>query len=389
MKQFLVLAAAAIAALAPAQVKFNEFMINPPGTDDGFEFFELKGNPNTSLSGLHLLVIEADAGGSGIQGVIDQAIPLSALSTGANGLLLLRDGSIVLQPEPNPQTTVFVQNFTPDIENGGNTYLIVSGFTGSTGTDLDADNDGILDSTPWTSVVDAISYSADSPNPVSPGYAGAFGGPVFPQQSFTPDVFTIFGNTKIICDVLGANPGPYTFDPAEVVDVTGNPFLLPETWVVTPGSDNPAPNGVICPNNVTLITGTPFGGNLASLCNSDDDSYFILNDENDPNAVVEITGTGASTTATSIKLNFETAATRTDISEFVEAFNYATNAYQTVSTRTTTLADAAASVTLAPGANFVSGTGEVKVRIRYIPQADLEAADGWAESIDVVTWEVL
>jgi hypothetical protein len=46
-----------------------------------------------------------------------------------------------------------------DAEDGRVTLLLVEGFTGSVGDDLDTDNDGTLDSAPWTRVVDDVAVS--------------------------------------------------------------------------------------------------------------------------------------------------------------------------------------------------------------------------------------
>ncbi len=228
----LVLAALPLAASASAPLVINELMINPPGTDNGLEFIELRSTiPNFDMSGLHLIVIEGD-GTSGIRGTIDQALPLTGFATGSNGLFLWRDSVVVLNPPPAPATTIRVQDFVPDIENGGNTFLIVSGFTGFVGQDLDADNDDLLDFFPWTSVLDGFGYSEDIPNPLGATYALQLGLPFFTQQEWTPDAFARIGSTLYAFDVLGSNPGPYTMDPAEAY-----PAYLPDFYL-TPGSEN-------------------------------------------------------------------------------------------------------------------------------------------------------
>ncbi|MBK9129306.1 MAG: hypothetical protein IPM13_16125 [Phycisphaerales bacterium] len=228
----LVLTALALSASAPAALFFNEIMLNPPGGDNGLEFIELRSTiPNFDMSGLHLLILEGD-GTSGIRGTIDQALPLTGFSTGSNGLFLWRDSSVVLSPPPAPATTIRVQDFVPDIENGGNTLLIVSGFTGFVGQDLDADNDDLLDFFPWTSVLDGFGYSEDLPNALSATYALQLGLPFFPQQEWTPDAFARVGNALYAFDVLGNNPGPYVMDPLEAY-----PAYLPDFYL-TPGSEN-------------------------------------------------------------------------------------------------------------------------------------------------------
>lgn len=229
------------AAPASAQVFINEVFVNPPGTDNGFEYFELRSlAPSVSLSGLWFLVIEGDGASAG---VVDQALNLGAFSTGTNGLFLWRDSATVLQPPPASGTNVHVADFSPDLENGSQTYLLVQSFTGSVGTDLDTDNDGILDLTPWTSVVDAIGYREGGLGTV---YGAHLGFADFPASLlFTPDVVFRLRDTLawIAADVNGTSPGPYDFDPAELVDILGNALNLSEFDITTatPGSANPVP----------------------------------------------------------------------------------------------------------------------------------------------------
>ncbi len=107
-------------------IRFSEFLRNTPGTDDGREYFEISGPAGTSLDGLTLLEIEGDGGASG---VIDGVFDLTGLSLGSNGLLLLRDQSMIdvggnivpaiLSPAPAAETTNYVEaNFQVGDYNG-------------------------------------------------------------------------------------------------------------------------------------------------------------------------------------------------------------------------------------------------------------------------------
>ena len=239
-----------LAAPATAQVFINETFSNPPGTDNGAEFFELRSTtPNLSLSGLLFLIIEGDGLNAG---VIDQALDLSAFSTGSNGLFLWRDSTTVLQPPPSPGTFVHVADFAPDIENGAQTFLIVRSFTGLLGDDLDTDNDGVLDALPWNSVVDAIGVlEAGIPGLV---YGASLGFSDFPGTLlFTPDLlFRVSGsNAWVGADVLGSNPGPFGLDANELVDIFGNPLNIGDFDITTatPGSANPVPE----PSLIALV----------------------------------------------------------------------------------------------------------------------------------------
>lgn len=219
-------------------IRFSEFQLDSPGTDDGREYFEISGPAGASLDGLFILEIEGDGGASG---VIDGVFDLTGLSLGSNGLLLLRDQDMVpvgdvvvpgvLNPAPAPETTVYYENnirpgdfnndgtvntadytvwrdaletsgavqndLSPssvgsddydtwtdnygltraffnragDVENESITMAIVRNFTGSLDQDLDTNNDGALDATPWTEVVDAVGFNEGPIPNTTPGGA--------------------------------------------------------------------------------------------------------------------------------------------------------------------------------------------------------------------------
>lgn len=109
----------------------NEFVFNHTGTDQ-YEFVEVYGAPSALYEGLFILEIEGDGTGAGI---VDGVFQVG--TTDGAGLW----------------TTAFMNNI---LENGTVTLLLVWEFTGSQGDDLDTDNDGGLDSTPWLDIVDDV-----------------------------------------------------------------------------------------------------------------------------------------------------------------------------------------------------------------------------------------
>ena len=121
----------------PVTPVINEFVFNHQGADTN-EFVEVLGAPDTDYSNLWLIQIEGDGNGAG---TIDSAIQLG--TTDADGFW----------------TTGFLTN---EFENGTATILLVEGFTGSEGDDVDPDEDGTLDSTPWTSIVDSVAVNDGS-----------------------------------------------------------------------------------------------------------------------------------------------------------------------------------------------------------------------------------
>jgi predicted extracellular nuclease len=108
----------------------NEFSASTAGTD--VEYIEIFGAPLADHSNLTILEIEGDSSGAG---VIDEVIPVGTLDGAGFGLTSLA-----------PNT----------LENGTITLLLVEDFTGSLSDDLDTNNDGVLDTTPWSSVVDDV-----------------------------------------------------------------------------------------------------------------------------------------------------------------------------------------------------------------------------------------
>ena len=119
---------------ATLSVVINEFVFNHTGSDVA-EFVEVKSSPNTDLSEYTLLEIEGDGTGAG---VIDEVVALG--TTDANGYW----------------TTGMLSNA---FENGSVTLLLVTDFTGAAGDDLDSDNDGILDTLPWSEIIDDVAIN--------------------------------------------------------------------------------------------------------------------------------------------------------------------------------------------------------------------------------------
>lgn len=123
----------------------NEIRISDVANDDDNNFFEIAGSPGESLDGLSVLTVS----GEFEPGQIDYASDLSGLSIPADGYFLAADSGTFY-----PDTDLETGN---DYFGSPTSFLLVTDFTGNQGDDLDTDNDGTLDSTPWTSIVDAVS----------------------------------------------------------------------------------------------------------------------------------------------------------------------------------------------------------------------------------------
>jgi hypothetical protein len=126
-------------------VQLNEIRIDQGGSDLD-EYFELTGNPGESMAGLTYLVIGDGSTGSG---TIEAVIDLNAEQITASGFFTAAEASFTLGTADLTTSLNF--------ENSDNvTHMLVSGFTGASGDDIDADDDGVIDNMPFASIVDSV-----------------------------------------------------------------------------------------------------------------------------------------------------------------------------------------------------------------------------------------
>jgi hypothetical protein len=227
----------AAASSASAQVRLTEIFFNPTGTDDGQEAIELLAAPSTTLTGYFLIVLEGDGSAAG---TVDAVVPLGGYTTGSNGLLLLRDAASTISPAPAGGTTVVTFNFSPDLENGSNTFLIaqlVSGSSPLVGTDLDSNDDGVLNAGALSNftIIDVVGWR-ENDLAANTSYGASLGGTdLGPFVGFNPDALY----RALACDgaslgwaggrINGTNPGgPYAWIPGSVFGwgTGGIPTLL-------------------------------------------------------------------------------------------------------------------------------------------------------------------
>lgn len=207
--------------LAAGAVVINEIRIDQTGTDND-EYFELFGTGGESLDGVSYLVI-----GDGPTGVIEEVTDLTGYSVQPTGYFLVAEATF----------TLATADLTTDInfENSDNvTHLLVSGFTGSLGDNLDPDADGRLDSWPWTAVLDCVALIEEAtvpPTGTEWEYASDLGYPVVgPDGSYVPGQVYRYGD----------GTGPWAigvFDPLGVTDTPGGQNIPVElaSFTATPG----------------------------------------------------------------------------------------------------------------------------------------------------------
>ena len=184
--------------------QINEYRIDQPSTDND-EYFELSGEPGTSLDGLWFISIGDGSGGSG---VVETAFDLTGNTIGSSGYFVAAEDTFTLG------TADAVGNV--NFENSDNlTFLLVRDFTGASGDDLDDGDDGEIDEpAPWSEIIDSIAVvesfgSGDliySENTIGPDgtFVPAHGYRCFPDGAWTIGEFVVTEGT----DTPGADNLP-------------------------------------------------------------------------------------------------------------------------------------------------------------------------------------
>ncbi len=189
----------------------NEFSASTTGTD--VEYVEIYGTPSSNYAAYTVLEIEGDTTGAG---VVDEVIALG--TTDASGFYL---ASL-------PASA---------IENGTISLLLVRGFSGTLSDDLDTNNDGTFDVTPWDTIVDSVAVNDGGLGDVT--YGTPTLGVSYDGAAFAP------GGASRIPDGADTDTAAdwvrNDFDLAGIPGLTGTP-ALGEAYN-TPG----APNALVLP----------------------------------------------------------------------------------------------------------------------------------------------
>lgn len=192
----------------PPSLLINELRIDQPGGDVD-EYFEIVGLPGQSLDGVSYLVIGDGSGGSG---VIENVTALDGLVIPEDGYFLAAESTLTLGTADLVGTLGF--------ENSDNvTHLLAYEFTGTIGDDLDSNDDGTLDTTPWTAILDSIAL-VESPD---------FGEKFYGDNTIGPDGTFVPAHVYRYEDIVG----PFKvgdFDPSSGFDTPGSENIEPTVF---------------------------------------------------------------------------------------------------------------------------------------------------------------
>lgn len=142
-------------------VVINEFSASTAGDD--VEFIELLATPGTDLSAYRVLEIEGDSTTTPAFGVVDEIVSFPAADASGRSLASLANGAL---------------------ENGTVSLLLVTGAVPALGSDIDANDDGVIDDGLGFEVVDAV--AVHDGGAADKTYGGTTLGVAYDGLSFAP-----------------------------------------------------------------------------------------------------------------------------------------------------------------------------------------------------------
>ena len=153
---------------AAAQILLNEIDVNPGGTDNGCEYVELIGPPGTSTNDLYFVSLEGDSNKGQATVVVQFGTSTQAgPPIGSNGLLVLTSaaGCAPRTYGAGTGTMVVTTSFFDSgvLQNGSNSFLLIFSpttpiTTGTTPTDYDTNDDGVLELPAGAVIVDGVAW---------------------------------------------------------------------------------------------------------------------------------------------------------------------------------------------------------------------------------------
>lgn len=206
--------------------KINEYSQSTAGTD--VEYVEIYGDPSTDYSAYKVLEIEGDWSTSNTyEGQIEEIIDIG--TTDVNGLYL---ASLPANALENSSTS---------------TLLLVKSFSGVLNQDLDTDDNGALDVTPWDSIVDSVAYHDGGTSDLT------YGIPVL-GVAYDDLLYTPGGASRIPDGFDSESATDWVRNDFDLAGIPGNPGTIgPGEAYNTPG----APNQVYVETAPTVVSTVP------------------------------------------------------------------------------------------------------------------------------------
>lgn len=227
---------------APSYLVLNELKVDPPGTDQPWEYVEFRGTPGSTIEpNTYFIVVEGDIGGGA--GTVDLVVDLSGITLDpTDGLLVLKaatGGHTIPAGVPVITTTVLDAGGTSPLENGTSSFLVITTTSVITkGVDYDISDLGVLAITDLN-ILDAVGWTDGGATDI------VYGGVLLNAPTGADAATRFLGNNTAISETAwyygtlsGADASALTYG-----TVSAN---FPLGGILTPGAQNvplpPPPN---------------------------------------------------------------------------------------------------------------------------------------------------
>lgn len=221
--------------------RLNEIRLGQAG-DKPRRYIEILGPPDDALADLTYIALGRGED-PGDAGVVRAAVNLDGAAPDASGYLLVASTRKVYGARADIEADLeFDESMTT-------THLLVRGFRGAAGDDLDTDDDGALDATPWSDVVDAVAMIGGDAD--ARWYADAVVGPL--SDMFVPP--------HAVRDV---ETGEWLMKSNPSIHVSPIDFLFGTEWNPLLGAEKrfgvwPLVVGTLLVATVAMMIAIPFG----------------------------------------------------------------------------------------------------------------------------------
>ncbi len=234
--------------VAQAQI-LNEIVVNPPSTDNPYEYIELKAPKNQVLNRIQLVVFEGDNSITNPTqgGIADFVVNLNGVSVGSNGIVVVKSptGGHASHPQTISLFDARFDNAGGFLEGGTISFALVSGAVPLIETsDYDTNDDGILDLPAGSVLVDAVGWTDGGAADV------VYGSVSLNQSAGNPDAATRFPTNTSPFDVGAWYNGDLDGianglgNVSTVYDLLRTSANFPTGGVLSPGAGNMPSSGL-------------------------------------------------------------------------------------------------------------------------------------------------
>lgn len=152
---------------------------------------------------------------------------------------------------------------------------------------------------------------------------------------------------------------------------------------------SPSGSALVLPSEITVLDGELFDGGLEQLFQSDDAYVALFNSPDTLGCQVTVSGFAATSSASNIRLDYESSATRPGLAQQVHMYNFFGQRFQSLEGSTAPTSDRFITLTVPTPTQFVGPGNELRYRITWSPINDEDpSVDGWLHLIDLVRWFV-